>query len=102
MTEKVKKKQKRKKKVSDYVWVVRGSQKRKIIKSLNKAKMPSQIRKDTKLGLNNVSDVLREFRKRKLVELENPDDKTGRFYKLTPRGFRVREKVEEYGEKEED
>jgi len=84
------------KKDSDYAWVIRGSQKRKIIKSLNKPKIPTQIKENTKLSLNNVSDVLRAFRKKKIVKVLNPKEKTGRIYKLTTKGMRIREMLEDY------
>jgi len=83
----------------DYYWVVRGSQKKKVIKVMNKPKIPTQIKKETNLSLNNVSDILREFRKKKIVKVLNPKEKTGRLYELTPKGMRIREMVEEYGEK---
>lgn len=78
----------------DYSWVVRGKQRRKIIGSLNKEKIPTEIKEDTKISLNNVSDVLRDFRKRKIVRCLNPKEKTGRLYKLTPKGRRIREMLE--------
>ena len=83
-------------KENDYSWVIRGSQKRKIIKSLNKPKIPTQIKDETKLSLNNVSDILREFRKKKIVKCLNPKEKTGRLYELTSKGMRIKEKIEEY------
>lgn len=83
----------------NYVWVLRGKQRRKIIKVLNKPKIPTQIKEDTKLSLNNVSDVLREFRKKKIARCLNPKEKTGRLYKLTLKGMRIKEKIEEYGER---
>ncbi len=88
-------------KEKDYSWIIRGSQKRKIIKALNKEnpKIPSQIKKETEISLNNVSDVLREFRKKKIVRCLNPKEKTGRLYELTPKGMRIKEKIKEYGEK---
>ncbi len=79
----------------DYSWVVRGSQKKKIIKAMTKPKIPTEIKEETKLSLNNVSDVLREFRKKKIVKCLNPKEKTGRLYELTPKGMRIREMVEE-------
>ena len=81
----------------DYSWVIRGKQKKKIIKAMNKPKIPTQIKEETHLSLNNVSDVLREFRKKKIVKCLNPEDKTGRLYKLTPKGMKIRELMEEYG-----
>lgn len=78
----------------DYSWVVRGKQRKKILKVINKAKIPTEIKEETKLSLNNVSDVLRDFRKKKIVKLLNPKDKTGRLYKLTPKGMKIKEMLE--------
>ena len=79
----------------EYSWIVKGKQRKKIIKSMSKPKIPTQIKEETKLSLNNVSDVLREFRKKELAECLNPKEKTGRLYKLTPKGMRIREMLEE-------
>jgi len=55
----------------DYSWIVRGKQRKKIIKVMdnNKPKIPTQIKEQTKLSLNNVSDILREFKKKKNCEM---------------------------------
>lgn len=79
----------------DYSWIIRGNQRKKIIKAMNKPKIPTQIKEETHLSLNNVSDVLREFRKKKIVKCLNPQEKTGRLYKLTSKGMRIREMMEE-------
>lgn len=79
----------------DYFWIIKGKQRKKILKVMNKPKIPTQIKEETKLSLNNVSDVLREFRKKKLAKCVNPDEKTGRIYTLTPKGMRVREMLED-------
>lgn len=78
----------------DYSWVVRGKQRRAIIQVLSKGKIPTQVKEETRLSLNNVSDVLRAFEKRKLVRCLNPRAKTGRVYQLTPSGMRVREMLQ--------
>lgn len=80
--------------VEDYSWIIRGKQRKKIIKVMNKPKIPTQIKEETNLSLNNVSDVLREFRKKKIVKCLNPLEKTGRLYKLTQKGMRIREMME--------
>ncbi len=80
----------------NYVWVLRGKQRKKIIRVLNKPKIPTQIKEETKLGLNNVSDILRSFQKRKIARCLNPKEKTGRLYKLTSKGMRIREELEKY------
>lgn len=79
----------------DYSWIIRGKQRKKVIKAMNKPKIPTQIKEETHLSLNNVSDVLREFRKKKIVKCLNPQEKTGRLYKLTSKGMRIREMMEE-------
>ena len=80
----------------DYVWVIRGKQRKKIIKALGKAKIPTQIKEETKLSMNNVSDVLRSFQKKKIARCLNPKEKTGRLYKLTPKGMRILEELDKY------
>ena len=75
----------------EYSWIIKGSQRTKILKAMDKPKIPTQIKNDTNLALNNVSDVLREFRKKKIVRCVNPKEKTGRVYKLTPKGLRIKE-----------
>ena len=80
----------------DYAWVIRGKQRKRIIKVLGKAKIPTQIKEETKLSLNNVSDVLRSFQKKKIARCLNPKEKTGRLYELTPKGMRIREELEKY------
>jgi len=79
----------------DYSWVLRGKQRRKIIEVLNKPKIPTQIKDDANLSLNNVSDVLRGFRNKKIVKCLNPKEKTGRIYELTPKGMKIRDKLKE-------
>lgn len=78
----------------DYSWIVRGKQRKKILKIMNKPKIPTEIKDEANLSLNNVSDVLREFRKKKIIKCINPKEKTGRLYKLTPKGMRIKEMVE--------
>ena len=79
----------------DYGWVVRGKQRKKIIKVMNKPRIPTEIKEETKLSLNNISDVLREFKKKRIAQCLNPKEKTGRLYKLTPKGMRIKEMLEE-------
>jgi predicted transcriptional regulator len=77
----------------DYSWVVRGRQRKKIILAMDKPKIPTQIKDDTKLSLNNVSDVLRDFKKKKIAKCMNPKERTGRLYKLTSKGMKIRDAI---------
>ena len=78
----------------DYSWIALGIQRRKVIKVLDKEKNPTQIKEETKLSLNNVSDVLRSFEKKNIVKCINPKEKTGHIYKLTTKGMKIREMFE--------
>jgi predicted transcriptional regulator len=80
--------------IEDYAWVLRGKQKRKIISTLDEEpKMPSEVKEETNLSLNNVSDILRLFAEKKLAKCLNPEAKTGRLYVLTEKGKIIRDKI---------
>ena len=75
-------------------WVLRGSQRREIIKVIIGNKIPAQIYKEAvklnpKITRNSVSDVLREFKKKFIVRCINPYEKKGRIYELTELGNRL-------------
>lgn len=72
--------------VKDYGWILRGKQRRIILKNLNKPKTPTIIKEETKIKVSNVSDVLRAMKKRKIAQCLNPKDKLGRLYELTSKG----------------
>jgi len=76
-----------------YSWLVRGKQRRAIIKVVDDIKTPTQIKEETKLSLNNVSDVLRLFIKKGIVKCLNEEDKVGRLYKLTKKGEEIRKEI---------
>lgn len=78
----------------DYPWIVRGTQRTKILRVMDKPKIPTQIKDDAKLALNNVSDILREFREKKIARCVNPKERTGRIYELTAKGMRIREMLD--------
>lgn len=80
-------------------WVARGSQKRAIMKVLERKMIPAQIYQEAvktnpKVTRNSVSDVLREFKKMKLVRCINPSEIKGRFYELTDLGKKVKKLIE--------
>jgi len=79
----------------DYSWILRGKQRKKVLKIMDKAMIPTQIKEKANLSLNNVSDILREFRKRKVAKCINPKEKTGRLYELTNKGKKLRKQMED-------
>jgi DNA-binding MarR family transcriptional regulator len=76
-----------------YSWVIRGSQRRKVIIALGKPKIPTEIKREVKMSMTNVSKVLKEFKKKGLVRCLTPDERTGKIYELTEAGRKIREKM---------
>jgi predicted transcriptional regulator len=81
-----------------YAWVVRGRQRIAIIKSMHKPMTVTKICKNSKqynqkVSLNNCSDVVRSFAKTGLAICLNSHDRTGRLYKLTDKGEKIREEL---------
>ena len=83
-----------KKELKLLAWVLRGSQRREIIKVMTGHKIPAQMYKEvikinSKITRNSVSDVLREFKKRNIAKCINPTEKKGRIYELTKLGNKI-------------
>ena len=76
-----------------YSWIIRGKQRNMIIKVLNGIKTPTQIKEETKLGLNNVSDILRLFVEKGIVKCLNEHEKVGRLYQLTKKGEEIKKLI---------
>lgn len=81
-----------------FSWVVRGSQRREIIKFIDGRRIPAQIyteatKAHSKITRNSVSDVLRAFVRQKLAVCINPEESKGRIYKLTPQGELIRKEL---------
>ncbi|MFA5992442.1 MAG: hypothetical protein WC796_01915 [Candidatus Pacearchaeota archaeon] len=76
-----------------YSWIVRGSQREKIIKIMDKPLTPTQIKRLTGLALNNVSDILRLFVEQKIAKCLNEQEKLGRVYTLTEKGKKIRGEI---------
>jgi DNA-binding MarR family transcriptional regulator len=76
-----------------YSWFIRGNQRRKEIMALGKPKISTEIKKEAKMSVTNVSKVLKEFMKKKFVRCLTPDERTGKIYELTEAGRKIREKM---------
>ncbi|HLC97355.1 MAG TPA: hypothetical protein VJC21_01060 [Candidatus Nanoarchaeia archaeon] len=81
--------------VPDYGWVLKGSQRRKILLVMDKPKTPTLVKEQTGIKVSNVSDVLRAMSKRKLAHCLNPKEKQGRLYELTATGRVLRDELRE-------
>ncbi len=78
-----------------YAWVIRGVQRKAILKAMDKVRTVTDICKKSKyynekISLNNCSDILRSFATNGLAECLNEHDRTGRLYKLTEDGENIR------------
>lgn len=74
----------------DYSFVVRGSQRRKILCLMDSPKTPTQLKRESKLALTNVSRTLVAFDGKGLAKCLTPKQKVGRLYALTKRGHKVK------------
>jgi len=77
----------------DYSYVIRGKQKVRVLKVMDKPMTVTEIKKATELSLSETSRVVRGFAKVGLAKCLNPDDVIGRVYELTQRGKAIKEKI---------
>ena len=76
-----------------YAWVMRGSRRRRLLAVLNKPRLPTELKKEARASLTNVSKVLRAMQDKDLVQCLTPENKTGKLYRLTEEGQRIREQM---------
>ena len=61
-------------------------------------KIPSAIARDSGIRTNHISKVLSELKTHELVECINPEVKKGRLYRLTDKGEKVTENLNDSDE----
>ena len=81
-------------------YVKRGKNRKLVFLNLNKPLMPSELVQklfgsNSNTYFNLVSRALSELKKYELVEVLNPDEKTGRIYQRTKIGSKVYKKIQE-------
>lgn len=81
-------------------FIKRGKNRKEIFMNLNKPMMPSELvikiyKSNSNTYFNLVSRALSELKDKKLVEVINPEDKTGRIYKRTRDGEKVAREFKE-------
>jgi len=81
--------------IKGYSWVIRGKQRRNIIKYIKDTDTPTQISAKSGYSLNNTSRVLNEFISKGIAKCLNPKQKTGRLYVLTNKGKAIKSKIAE-------
>ena len=71
-------------------YVKRSKNRIAVVKSLGETiKIPSDIANEMNLRINQISAILSDLKKEKICICLNEDQKVGRLYQLTPKGFEV-------------
>lgn len=85
------------------IWLLRGSQRKEVFLNLpDKEFMPNKFRKelneklDKPVSLREISRHLRDFEKKTLVKCINSEDPYNKFYVLTDKGLKAKEKVKSF------
>jgi len=74
-------------------FVLRAKNRKKVMKALDRPKLPSELAKELKIHISHVSRTLSELEKAGLIECLTPDEKVGRLYRLTNKGKEILEKI---------
>lgn len=79
-------------------FIKRGKNRKEVFMNLDKPLMPSELvikiyKKNSNTYFNIVSRALAELKEKKLIEVINPDEKTGRIYRRTKEGEDVAKKL---------
>ena len=80
-------------------FVKRGKNRQIVFLAINKPMIPSEImrkiyNKTSNTYFNLVSRALSELKEKKLIEIINPNEKTGRIYRKTKLGKEVEKKLD--------
>ena len=80
-------------------FVKRGKNRKEIFINLDKPVMPSELvmkiyKSNSNTYFNLVSRALSELKEKRLVEVVNPEDRTGRIYRRTKEGERVAKELQ--------
>ncbi|MCH7568864.1 MAG: MarR family transcriptional regulator [Nanoarchaeota archaeon] len=81
-------------------FVKRGKNRKKVFMNLDKPMIPSELvmriyKSNSNTYFNLVSRALSELKEKNLVEIVNPEDRTGRIYKRTKKGEKVYKRLKE-------
>ena len=76
-------------------FVLRSSQRKRIIVLLKTPKIPSHLARALKSSISNISLKLADLERKGIIECVNPRERKGRIYRLTSKGREVVKKLEE-------
>jgi len=78
----------------DVSFVVRNKNRRKVFDNLEKPKTPTDLAKELEINIGFISNILIELQGRKLIECLTPNEKRNRYYRISSKGKRIKEKIE--------
>lgn len=80
-------------------FISRGKLRKRLLAKLTIPKSPTQLSEILSVQRPAISRGLAELQKKELITCLTPNEKSGRFYQITPKGLSVLEKIEEiYGD----
>jgi predicted transcriptional regulator len=77
----------------DISFIQRGKQRKEILFRLDKPKTPTNLKEEINLHFNTISRALIELEKEGFVKCLNPKQKLCRFYEITDKGKKIKEKI---------
>ncbi|MEK6935229.1 MAG: ArsR family transcriptional regulator [Nanoarchaeota archaeon] len=78
----------------DISFIVRNKNRKAVFNMLDKPKIPTQLSKELQINIGFVSNILIELLERKLIDCLSPNEKRNRFYKISKKGQKIKEKIE--------
>ncbi|MCK9631045.1 MAG: MarR family transcriptional regulator [Methanoregula sp.] len=79
-------------------FVGRGSVRKKVLKALIKPNSPTELAKQLDIERSTISRAILELTEKGLVECLTPDERMGRYYRITEIGRKVVDVIEGKGE----
>lgn len=75
-------------------FIVRNKNRKAVFEMLDKPKTPTQLAREININIGFVSNILIELLDRKLIECLTPNEVRNRFYRISKKGKRIKEKIE--------
>ncbi len=79
---------------SEFSVVKRSKERFAVLRLLREPKTPTDVKRETRMHMSNVSRTIKGLAKRGLVRCLTPNEKRGRYYLATKKGREVLDKLE--------
>lgn len=79
----------------DISFIVRNKNRKAVFEGLDKPKTPTEIAKELEINTGFVSNILIELLDRGLIECLSPNEKRNRFYRISKKGQKLKDKIKE-------